>query len=317
MPIKIRIGESEDFSQDVIDFLRQFARVDIAPFRQEDLKQILQDYDVLWFRLAYRIDSDSIENNIRCKVIATPVTGVDHIDEKACAEQGIKIICLRGEREFLKEVRATAEMTIALTFAVMRNMMDAEQDVKRGNWRRDSFRGYEVYKKTVGIIGLGRLGAITAEYFKALGAEVIGYDIALENAPDFVHIEDSMEEVVKKADIISIHVKYDESTHNLIDENIFQHFTNKKWLINTSRGGIVNEVALLKVLEEGKIAGAGLDVIQDEHFFNESNPLLQYAGKNRNLIIIPHIGGNTYESFEKTEWFIAEKILKEVGTWQS
>lgn len=314
MTLKIRIAEAQNFSQEVIEHLRKYAQVDVVPCQQSDLKGIFQEYDVFWFRLGFRIRADLLDADTRCKIVATPVTGIDHIDEKACAAHGVKIICLRGEREFLKEVRATAEMTIALTFAVMRNMMDAEQDVKKGNWRRDLFRGYEVYKKTVGIIGLGRLGAITAEYFKALGAKVIGYDVKLDNVPDFVTIEDSIEDVIKKADIISIHVKYDETTHHLINEAIFEHFTNKKWLINTSRGGIVDESAMLKAFEEERIAGAGLDVVQDEHLFNEKNELMKYAQTHRNLVIVPHIGGNTYESFEKTEWFIAKKILEYVSS---
>lgn len=315
MALKIRIAEAQDFSQEVIKHLKQFGEVDVAPCQQSDLKSIFKEYDVFWFRLGFQIGADLMDTDMRCKIIATPVTGIDHIDEKACATHGVKIICLRGEREFLKEVRATAEMTIALTFAVMRNIMDAERDVKNGLWRRDLFRGYEVYKKTVGIIGLGRLGTITAEYFKALGAKVIGYDTRLDNIPSFVTIEESIDEVVKKADIISIHVKYDETTYHLINEDIFKHFTNEKWLINTSRGGIVDEVAMLKALEEGRIAGVALDVIQDEHLFNKNNSLLNYAQAHRNLIIVPHIGGNTYESFEKTEWFIAKKILEHISSY--
>ena len=315
--IKIRIAEAYDFSEEVIKHLRQFADVDLAPCRQSDLKTIFQEYDVFWFRLGFRIGPDLMDVKMRCKIVATPVTGIDHIDEKACVAHGLKIICLRGEQDFLREVRATAEMTIALTFAVMRNITDAEQDVKKGLWRRDLFRGHEIYKKTVGIIGLGRLGAITAEYFKALGAEVIGYDIRLDNSPSYVAIEESIDELVKKADIISIHVKYDESTHHLINEETFKSFTNKKWLINSSRGGIVDECAMLKAFKEDRIAGAALDVVQDEHLFDKNNALLKYAQTHRNLIIVPHIGGNTYESFEKTEWFIAKKILEEVQAWQS
>ncbi len=317
MSIKIRIAEAQDFSNEVIDYLKASFTVDVTPCKQDDLKDIFHNYDVFWFRLGFKIGKDLMSEGMRCKIIATPVTGIDHIDEKACLANNIKIICLRGEREFLKEIRATAEMTIALTFAVMRNMMAASNDVQKGNWQRDLFRGFEVYKKTVGIIGLGRLGKITAEYFKVLGAKVIGYDILLDDVPDFVKIEKSIDELVKKSDIISIHIKYDEKTHHLINEATFKHFNNKKWLINTSRGEIIDEKALLKALKDGRIRGVGLDVIQDEHQFNSKNPLLQYAQKNRNLVIVPHIGGNTYESFEKTEWFIAKKIYKEVQTWQS
>jgi D-3-phosphoglycerate dehydrogenase len=317
MTMKIRIAEGQDFSQDVIDHLKQFCTVDIAPCEQKDLKTIFQQYDVFWFRLGFRIDADLFSPDMRCKIIASPVTGIDHIDEKACAQFGVKIICLRGERAFLKEVRATAEMTIALTFAVMRNLTAAAKNVLEGDWKRDRFRGFEVYNKTVGIIGLGRLGIITAEYFKALGANVLGYDIHQESIPGFVQMEERISDLIQKSDIISIHVKYDESTHHLINEQLFSYFDNKKWLINTSRGGIVDETALLNSLKENRIAGAALDVVQDEHLFNIENPLVKYARDNRNLLIVPHIGGNTYESFEKTEWFIAKKILKEIAVWQS
>lgn len=314
---KLRLVEAEDFSLEVIDFIKKIAELEIAPCKQSEIKLVLETYDIFWFRLGFQIKAEDLSEKTKCKIIATPVTGIDHIDEKACAERGIKIVCLRGEKEFLKEVRATAEMTIALTFALMRNMLDAANDVQAGNWRRDLFRGSEVYKKTVGIIGLGRLGVITAEYFKALGANVIGYDIQLDQVPDYVQVEENVPALVKKANIISIHVKYDETTHHLIDESTFQYFNNKKWLINTSRGGIVEEAALLKALKEKRIAGAALDVVQEEHKFNKKNPLLQYAQKNRNLIIVPHIGGNTFESFEKTEWFIAKKIQTEIAKWQS
>lgn len=315
--MKIRIAEAQDFSQEVINYLKQFAEVDIAPCKQEDLKQIFNNYDVFWFRLGFRIGADLFSENMRCKIVATPVTGIDHIDEVACTEAGVQIICLRGEHIFLREVRATAEMTVALTFALMRNIMEASNDVKAGNWRRDLFRGYEVYKKTVGIIGLGRLGSITAEYFHALGATVIGYDPHVKEVPDFVTTKEDLIDLIEEADIISLHVKYEEATHHLIDKKVFDSFDKNKWLINTSRGGIVDEAALLEVLHNNKIGGAALDVIQDEHLFNKNNPLLQYAQENRNLILVPHIGGNTYESFEKTEWFIAKKVLKALEVWQS
>ncbi len=314
--LKIRIAEAQDFSEDVVEYLKEFAEVNIAPCKQSDLKDVFKEYDVFWFRLGFRITEDLMTEGMRCKIIATPVTGIDHIDEKACSKYGVKIISLRGEREFLKEVRATAEMTIALTLALMRNVLQASNDVLNGNWRRDRFRGFEIYKKTVGIIGLGRLGVITAEYFKALGANVLGYDVNINSVPNFIEIQTNINELIKKSDIISIHVTYDETTHNLIDETVFRNFDDKKWFINTSRGGIVDEAALLKTLVEKRIAGAALDVVQNEHNFNDRNPLVQFAQENNNLVIVPHIGGNTYESFEKTEWFIAKSINKEVRTWE-
>ena len=310
MSLKIRIAETEDFSKEVIQFLQERAEVSFGGCEDENqLKELLEEIDVFWFRLKYKIGERVLSENTRCKIIATPVTGIDHIDESACAKYGIKIACLRGETAFLKEVRATAEMTIALTFAVMRNLVPAANDVLEGNWRRDLFRGLEVYKKRVGIIGLGRLGIITAEYFHALGAKVYGYDIVEKEVPSFIMIQRSISELVQASDIITIHVKYDASTHHLINEETFQAFNDQKWLINTSRGGVVEESALLNCLREGRMAGAALDVLQNEYEFDIGNPLLNYAKSSRNLLIVPHIGGNTYESFEKTEWFIAKKVI--------
>lgn len=311
--VRIRIAEEEDFSKEVVSYLSDHAEVELKPCQQGELSQIFERYDVFWFRLGFRINESTFSENCRCKVIATPVTGIDHIDEEACRKHGIQIVCLRGEREFLKEVRATAELTLALTLSLMRHMGPAANDTLEGGWRRDLFRGNEIYKKTVGIIGLGRLGTITAGYFHSMGAHVIGYDVRPEVVTGFVEKRNSIEEVIQEADIVSIHVNLTPENDKLFDEAIFSHFDQKKWLVNTSRGGLIDETALLKALDEGRLAGAALDVIRDEHLFSEANPLVNYARTNRNLLLVPHIGGNTYESFEKTEWFIAKQILKALG----
>lgn len=306
--LKIRIAEDIDFNPDVIEFLRTFAHVDVRGCEQSEISSILQEYDVFWFRLGFRIGKEELVENSRCSILATPVTGIDHIDEKACLDQGLKIICLRTEREFLRKVRATAELTIALTFDLLRHTSPAQQDTLKGNWRRDLFRGEEIFEKKVGIVGYGRLGAITARFFEALGAEVLYTDIhPVEEAKKHSFI-DNLEDLIRISDIVSVHVNYNKDTHHLFDESVFKAFTGKQYLINTSRGGILSEDALLRALKEGRVKGAALDVIQNEHQFSGANPLVEYAQKNKNLIITPHIGGNTYESFSKTEWFIAERI---------
>lgn len=310
-PLRLRLAESEDFSEKVIAELKENFDLVVAPCEQDGLVEIFETFDVFWFRLGFNITADLFSEKTRCRIIATPVTGIDHIDEKACADHGIKIICLRGETEFLKEVRATAEMTIALTLALLRQLYPAIQDVLAGNWRRDIFRGREIYKKTVGIVGLGRLGRIVAEYFKTMGAEILAYDIH-SDFPDFVTPVNSLEALFDQSDIVSIHVNYNEKTHHLINRQILRFCDDNMIIINTSRGGIIEETALLTALESGKLGGAALDVLQEEKNFDGSNPLVQYALNHDNLIIVPHIGGNTYESFEKTEMFILKKILKAI-----
>lgn len=313
---KILIAEIDDFSQDVIEKLRRYTTVDVMKScRQENLKEILEIYDVFWFRLGFKINESVLTEHSRCKIIATPVTGIDHIDEELCAKLEVKIVSLRGEREFLKEVRATSEIAIGLAMSVMRNIPRANQSVKSGHWERDWFRGNELYKKTLGIIGFGRLGSIMADYGKAFGMKVIAVEPRIEakERVQGVRFVDTLEELARASDVISLHVNYNKKTHHLLDEAFFRACRPTAYFINTSRGGIVDESALLKALEKKWIKGAGLDVLQGEPNIDNYNSLVNYANNNTNLVIVPHIGGNTYESFEKTEYFIASKILKLIG----
>lgn len=310
--LKILVAEPDDFNKEVLEMLQSYGDTDVKELRTQDLQEAFDSYDVIWFRLGHKIDAQAIGLNPRCKILATPVTGLDHIDERLCKEIGIQIVSLRGEKEFLKDVRATAEMTVALTLALMRNIIPAAESVRKGEWKRDDFRGSELFGKTAGIIGVGRLGKITAGYFKAFGMKVIGYDVNDDYDIEVNEKASSIEELIKKSDVVSLHVNYNESTENLIGEKELSFFKEDAVLINTSRGGIVDEAALLKALKNGKLKGAALDVIKDEHSVKPGNPLLKYAQKNNNLLIVPHIGGNTYESFEKTEKFIAGKVISKM-----
>ena len=137
----------------------------------------------MWFRLAHRIDKSFFEQPVRLRVLATPVTGLDHIDLEACRGHGVRVVSLKGEVEFLKSIRATAELTIALTLALLRQIPEAASSVEAGHWNRDAFRGRELFGRTAGLVGVGRLGTIVAGYLRAFGMEVLGYD----PRPDFPH----------------------------------------------------------------------------------------------------------------------------------
>lgn len=306
---KILIGEPKDFSQEVIDSLKEISDVTILPVTKENLKNAFREYDVVWFRLGFKVDKEVLDGNIKCKIIVVPVTGLDHIDVELCKEKGIEIISLKEESEFLKEIRATAELTIALTLCLIRKLIPAYNSVIDGKWERDDYRGTEIYGKNVGIIGVGRLGKITADYFNAFGANVAGYDIR-DDFPENIKRVRKINKLVENSDIVTVHVSYNESTRRLIGKEVLNSFKNDAVLINTSRGDVIDEVDLLDRLKNGSIKGAALDVIQNERNVNSNNPLIQYAKSNNNLILFPHIGGNTFESFEKTEKFLAEKLFK-------
>ncbi len=306
----ILIAEPLDFSEAAVRALQAGAEVTLRATDRAGLAAALREFDVVWFRLAHRIDRSLLENATRCRILATPVTGLDHLDLEACRELGVRVISLRGEVEFLDQVRATAELTLALTLALLRRLPAAMAHVNDGGWDRDRFRGHELYGKTAGIVGMGRLGRIVAEYFRALGMDVIGFD----PRPDFPHQAarrvESLEELLAQADVISLHVSYDAATRHLIDRRALSVVKPSAVLVNTSRGGIVDEAALLKALQSGSLAGAALDVLDGEPNISIEHMLVAHAREHDNLLIVPHVGGNTTESFAKTELFLAGRVLE-------
>lgn len=304
----LHIAEMEDFSEEAIQKLQ--AHFELIYFDSTfDLKTILNNVDAYWFRLSHRIDGKVLDESSRCKYLISPVTGIDHIDVSLCSKLGINVLSLKGEVDFLKNIRATAEHTIGLTLALIRNIKQSIDHVNQGGWNRDLFRGEEIYGKKVGIIGFGRLGAITASYYSAFGAEIGYFDIEKRDAEKKYKVYESLIDLCNDCDIISVHVSYDQSTHHMINASIFDTMLKKPYLINTSRGGIIDERALLQALTAGSIKGAAIDVIEGEPNLT-GNVLIDYAKLNKNLIITPHIGGNTYESFHKTEIFMADKLIK-------
>lgn len=316
MSLRIRLIEVDDFSPTVLRGLTQLGEVVTGPCEQEELKSILDSFDVFWFRLKYCIDEQVLSDTTRCRFIVTPVTGIDHIDLDRCNALGIKVICLKGEAEFLKKVRATAELTIALSMDIMRNTSRAVLSVKEGQWDRDLFRGNELYEKRVAIIGMGRLGAITAGYFEALGCEVKGFDTDKAKVEASAYaMTDSLQELLEWAELVSIHVDLHEGSRNLIGTKELKAMGPAAYLVNTSRGGIVNEKDLLSALQKGTIKGAALDVLSGEPDIDEQHALVQYhASGANNIVITPHIGGNTYESFSKTEEFIFDKLVSHLNS---
>ena len=306
--LKLYIAERNDFSNEVFQELE--TRFEIIDFKENiSIKEILKQVDIFWFRLAHKLDSTVLDKSTKCKYLLTPVTGIDHIDEKLCNELGIQIICLRGEVDFLKNVRATAEHTIALTLALLRKIHPAVSDVQSGNWNRDNFRGYELYEKKVGILGYGRLGQIVARYFHAFDCEISYFDIEEKIGDTFCVKLNSIESLFENNDIVSLHIPLNEKTIGIINKDLLQKMKVNSILVNTSRGAIINEIDLIEVLKFKSIKGAALDVIDGESNIQDSE-LVKYSKTNSNLIITPHIGGNTYESFAKTEKFLADKLVQ-------
>ncbi len=307
----IWIGEPDGFSESARAMLEQHFIVILKKVTSSELKEVFSNCDVFLFRLGINIPAELIQKNQRCKILATPVTGLNHIDLNACQANQIQILSLQGESEFLKGIRATAELTFALILGLLRNIVPASHQLNNGVFNRDLFRGKELYLKTIGIIGYGRLGKIVSDYALAFGMKVLIYEkdinrIANDTNFEFVNLD----LLIQNSDIISLHIDGGPLNYHFADKSFFSNMKKSAYLINTSRGQVLDESALLNALLNAQIAGAALDVLQEEPNVSEDNPLIQYAKYNSNLLITPHLGGNTYESFEKTECFIAAKIIQ-------
>jgi D-3-phosphoglycerate dehydrogenase len=225
-------------------------------------------------------------------------------------QKGITVLSLRGEFEFLRSIPATAEHTWGLLLALVRNIPAAFSDVQNGHWRRDRFKGHDLRERRLGIVGLGRIGEKIANYGQAFGMHVSAYDPYCHTWLPSVKKYDKLEELASESDVLSVHVPFTPETKNLIDVVVLNCTPRGAYLVNTSRGGVLDEDALLNVLVSGHIAGAALDVLANEQEFNKKShsPLLDYARIHDNLIITPHIGGATYESMRATEVFMAYKL---------
>ena len=281
---------------DVLDPLRRVADVMVRPADAEILRQQLPESDVYLASLQVRVDAAQIEAAARLKAIATPSTGLDHIDLPATERRGITILSLRDDKAFLNSLTATAELAWALLLSVMRRLPWAVQAAHSGDWARDRFRGHQLSGKTLGIIGYGRLGSMVAEFGKTFRMRVLATDVTHKSpAPGVTMLP--LAELLPQADVVSIHVHLTDQTRGMLGREQFASMKRGAVLINTSRGAIIDEAALLDALNSGALLGAGLDVIDGEWRPDlPQHPLIQYASKHENLVISPHIGGVTYES---------------------
>jgi len=308
--LSLLIAESHDFSPQALRTLSSAFDVQAADCDRNGLLRRVEDADLLWVRLRNKIDAEIMDAAPNLKAIVTNTTGLTHIDMDLAEQRGIHVISLRGEVAFLRDIRATAEHTIALTLALLRKIPAAHTHVMNGGWDRYLFKGRELYEKTVGIIGYGRLGKITAQYFGAFGAKVLVTDSkghSPVNGIDFVE----KSRLLSQSDIISLHTSYVPANHNMISAAEFNQMKSGVLFINTARGELVDEHALLSALESGHLGGAAIDVVANEHGRTaESQALIEYARGHDNLILTPHIGGYTSESLEKTELFLTHKLVQ-------
>lgn len=306
--LKILNAEPDAYCAEAIAILNSLGTVTLETLTRSELLACIRAYDVLIVRLGFQIDREVFSRAERLKVIVTATTGLDHIDLAAAEEFGVTVLSLRGEIDFLRSVPATAELTWGLLLGLTRNLPQAFMSVLDGQWDRETFRGYDLAEKKLGILGLGRIGEKIARCGLAFEMEVGAFDTNPAKTQASVKQFNSMEALFSWADVISIHVPLNKSTQNLVGMKELS-LMKQGYLVNTARGDVLDEIALIQALEEGNLRGAAVDVIQHERGLEDnSSPLITYAKSHNNLIITPHIGGASFDSMAKTEIFMANKL---------
>lgn len=311
MALRIVITESTDYNPAAIERYREIGDVRLEDCSRADLLDLAAHTDVLVVRIRHRLDAEVMDASPCLRCIVTPTTGLNHIDTEEAARRGVAVLSLRGETDFLRTIPATAEHTWGLLLALQRRIPWAAASVGGGEWGRDAFRGRDLHGRTLGIMGLGRIGRLVAGYGIAFGMRVVAYDIDPTRTMSSVE-SISREALLETSDVISLHVPLVPETVGLIGARDFARMKPGALLINTSRGEVLEEPALLDALVNGWLGGAALDVLAGERgddgtWLNE-NALASYAGTHDDLLITPHIGGATLESMHATEMFMACKL---------
>ena len=268
---------------------------------------IIKNYNGLVIRSRFEIDKNFIDKAKNLDFIARVGSGTENINISYANSKNISIInAPEGNKD------AVGEHTLGMLLSLTRNLFNANESIKKGIWEREKFRGYEINGKTVGIIGYGNMGKSFADKLKGFNCNVICYDIK-KNLGDMNCNQVSLKKLRDESQIISLHVPYNLSTKKMINKDFINKMKNPFWLINTSRGNVINTDDVIESLKSKKILGAGLDVLEYESssfesIFKNNNPSLNYLLNAENVILSPHIAGWTYESHKKLAKVILDKI---------
>lgn len=285
----MKILVSDPVSAQGVEILQKEFQVDVkTKLSPDELIAIIPEYDALVVRSETKVTKAVIEAAVKLKAIGRAGVGVDNIDVEAATKKGI-IVMNAPEGNTI----AATEHTIAMMMALTRNIPQAYSSMKRGEWQRGKFTGVEVRGKTLGVIGLGRIGTGVAKRAIAMEMKILAYDpfISAERAKALGIELGELDEVFANADFITLHLPLTSETKNLINKTAFDKMKTGVRLVNCARGGVINEADLAAAIEAGKVAGAAIDVFEKEPVDPE-NPLL----KLDKVVVTPHLGASTAEA---------------------
>ncbi len=237
------------------------------------------------------------------KVINTCSTGLNHIDMDYCKSNNIKVWSLKKDYELINDLPSTSELAFGLMMSLLRNIPKSYHSVKDGNWDYEPYVGHQIKGKTIGVIGYGRLGKIMCDLFYGWGVKLLATD-PYERITTARGVP--LSELLDKSDVVFLHTHVTEETRGMVDEEFLSYMKEGSYLINTARGELVDEEAIIESIKVGHLKGYGTDVIKDEFGDIENSKLVEFSiNPNNNVIITPHIGGMTVEGQTKAyHWAI-------------
>jgi len=287
----MKILVSDALSEEGIKILRDIKefQVDVkTDLKPDALKEIIKDYDALLVRSATKVTKDIIASAVKLKIIGRAGVGLDNVDLEAATQKGIIVMNTPGGNTI-----STAEHTMSMIMALSRNIPQAAASTKLGEWKRSKFMGIELYGKTLGIVGLGRIGKEVAKRALSFGMKILAYDpfLSREVAESLgIEIMDLVD-LLKNSDYITVHTPLTDETKHMISTKEFALMKKGVRIINCARGGIIDEAALVAAVREGKVAGAAFDVFEKEPVSPDSEII-----KLDNVITTPHLGASTEEA---------------------
>jgi D-3-phosphoglycerate dehydrogenase len=297
----MKILVSDTIAKEGIELLKTAGEVTVAELSPEELLAQIHDYDALVVRARTKATKEVIEKAAKLKVIGRAGIGVDNIDVKTATARKIPVVNAPKS-----STTSVAELAVGYMLALARMVPKADRSMKEGKWDKKAFMGVELSGKTLGLIGLGRIGIETAKRAQAFGMRVVAYSphAPPEEAKNANVDLCDLGRLLKESDFISIHTKKTPESQGLLGAEAFAKMKPKAFLVNCARGGIVDEAALYNALKDKKIAGAALDVFAVEPLANSPLTTLD------NVILSPHIGASTKEGQERAGVQVAEQVLK-------
>ncbi len=268
-----------------------------------DLHRVIGGYDAIITRSGTRVDPALIDHAANLKIIARAGVGIDNVDVEYASKKGIIVV-----NAPFGNVNSAAEHTMALLLSLCRNVTDANPSLKSGQWQRAPFTGHELKGRTLGIIGLGKVGGRVALRAKAFEMEVLACDpyIAEKRAEDFGVKLVPLEDIVRYADVITVHTPLNEETRGMINSEHFARMKDGVIIVNCARGGIIDEAAMLQALESGKVTGAAFDVWSEEP---PATAVLKKLIAHPRMVVTPHLGANTFEAQKNVAVDVSREIV--------